>query len=318
MGKVFIGIIIGTCIYTTGYAATRPASVYVNPESYAYMYPYLSNQMRTDLNPGTTVGQTNNPIDVIVRTTPLSPPRRVVPRTSRIISTNARSATTPTPNAPQSTRRVVARSATNTAPAVTNTLTTPNMTTRARSGRTDPNTVMRTAGNTTVINYDGISTARCLADYTECMDRYCVREETRYNRCYCSAKLAQIDAKYQNTINDLIIQIIQLRGDGTWSEAEMNQYWMERVGNYVGENSWENLNNALNIQWPTPDERNRGQNAFLTGHDYCINHLRACAAGASNLRDAYRSQISRDCQTYEKHLLRIKTAAESIVQNYSE
>lgn len=297
----------------TATAATnkRPAinaSKYVNQESYAYMYPYLSNKMRTELNPGVTVSQTNNPIDVLVRTKQMSEPRRVVPRKTTSSAT-ARSATTTvstgrgaTTQTTTNKRRVVPRSAT-----TTNTIV------RA----TVPN--QRARGTTTVAEKESVSTSRCLADYTECMNGYCERENTYYNRCYCSSKLAQIDSQYQPQITSLINEIIRLQnGGGNWTAEEMNEYWMSHVGQYAGENSFENLEDALNIDWATTENRARGQQAFITGHTYCSQHLRACAPMASNLRDAYRSQISRDCQSYENRLNRIKTAAESLVQYYSE
>ena len=150
------------------------------------------------------------------------------------------------------------------------------------------------------------------------MNMYCEHKDMAYNRCYCSAKLAQIDATHQDKINGMITQIIRLMGGGQWTEEEMNEYWMEHIGQYTGENSWVNLDEALNIEWPTTDERIRGQNTFLTGHEYCSQHLRACAYMSSNLRDAYRSKISRDCDAYEKRLIKIENAAESLIEYYSE
>ena len=163
-----------------------------------------------------------------------------------------------------------------------------------------------------------LPSTRCLADYTECMNRYCQREKTAYNRCYCSSKLAQIDAQYQPAIDSLIKQILSLRSNNAWTDAEMNQYWMDTIGKYTGDNSWVNLDNALNINWAGTESRVRGQQAFATGHDYCVQHLRGCAYMASNMRDAYRSEISRDCATYESGLAKIKNAAESIVESYSD
>ena len=114
-------------------------------------------------------------------------------------------------------------------------------------------------------------------------------------------------------------QIVALRaGGGNWTDEEMNEYWMERIGNYVGENSWVNLDAALNIEWPTTDERTRGQNAFLIGHEYCMQHIGNCASMSGHMRDAYRSQIARDCASYESGLSQIKTAAESMIEYYSE
>ena len=152
--------------------------------------------------------------------------------------------------------------------------------------------------------------------YTECMDMYCEREQTDYNRCYCSAKLAQIDSTYKDAIDSLIKQILTIKNTNSWSDSEMDEYWMSTVGKYSDTNSWTNIDNALNINWADTESRVRGQNAFVTGHDYCVQYLRGCSYMATNLRDAYKSQINRDCATYEQSLGRLKNAAESIVEMY--
>ncbi|MBO7508863.1 MAG: hypothetical protein J6T57_01115 [Alphaproteobacteria bacterium] len=316
--KYFIALCCAVYATVAGAVVQKPA-MYVDPNAYAYMYPYLNNQMRTALNPGTTVSMVNNPIDVVIKTKPIGEQRRVVPRPRQTTGTARAAANTTvargTNSTPTTARRVVARPNSTVARAG---VAQRGVAARTSNGRSDPNTTVQSAGRTTTIVNEGVSTSRCLADYIKCMDGYCTRENTAYNRCYCSAKLAQIDSKYQPTISDMIIQIIKLQGGGNWTEEEMNEYWMEKIGNYVGENSWTNLDNALNIEWPTADERIRGQNAFRTGHEYCVQHLRACAYMASNMRDAYRSQISRDCTTYENALIRIKNAAESLIDYYSE
>jgi len=288
-------------------------SKYVDPQSYAYMYPYLSNQMRAELNPGTTVSMANNPMNVVVKTEPMSEPRRVVARPNRTAQVGAaRVATVSTTSVSTPQRRVVARQNGGTARAA-------NTQTVARSA-IKPIARAAGSGTTSTTATEGVSYNRCLADYTQCMDGYCARESAAYNRCYCSAKLAQIDAQYQNNISDLLVQIVKLQSEdtGIWTEEEMNEYWMEAIGNYTGTNSWTNLENALNIQWPTTDERIRGQQVFLTGHQYCSQHLRACAPMASNMREAYRSRIARDCQTYENTLIKIKNAAETVIENYGD
>lgn len=146
------------------------------------------------------------------------------------------------------------------------------------------------------------------------MNGYCQRENTKYNRCYCSAKLSQIDAEYQTQIDSLIKQILTIQGTNQWSDAEMNEYWMSTIGKYTGDNSWVNLDNALDIDWASLESRVRGQQAFATGHEYCVQHLRGCYYMAANMRDAYRSEIARDCTTYEQALQKLKNAAESIIE----
>ena len=288
--------------------------------TYNYMYPYLNNEMRTALNPGVTTSQSANPINTVVRTEQLSAPRRVVARSTTgaapaaaaraATNTAIRANTTATaPAAAQNTnpnRRVVARAATNS--------------TGARDTRGDYSYLERArenaAANMPTSTKVAVSSARCLADYIDCMDGYCKRENMAYNRCYCSSKLAQIDSQYKNQIDDLVTKLITVRNKGNWTRAEMDEYWMSVIGQYTGENSWANLESALDINWADLESRVRGQQAFTTGNDYCVRNLSNCYAMAGNMRDAYVSQINRDCQVYENSLQLLKNALESTIRTY--
>ena len=210
----------------------------------------------------------------------------------------------------QSTRRVVTRSATGTA--------TMTGTAASRTSRGDgvTSTVRQSSGVTYTSTGEAISSARCMADYTDCMNDYCERADTEYNRCYCSAQLAQINAQYKPAIDTLIKQILTLKSENYWTEEEMNEYWMDTIGKYTGDNSWENLDDALDIDWSSTESTVRGQQAFAIGHQYCVQHLTGCAYMQTNMRDAYRSEIARDCATYESSLQKLKNAAESIVEAY--
>ena len=298
---------------TAANQTVNPASSY----TYNYMYPYLNNQMRTTLHPTDATSQSTSPINTVVRTEQLSAPRQVVPRrttqtatttnTTSNTSTAARAATNVAMGA-NTARRVVPRRTvvtTNNAP----------MAARATTSRSETSIYKATDTNTNKV----VSSSRCLADYTACMNDYCERTDTAYNRCYCSAKLAQIDAQYQPEIEALIKQIVELQYNASsWDASEMNEYWMSVVGKYTGNNSWTTIDDALNIDWSTTENRVRGQNAFVTGHEYCIQHIQGCFYMANNLRDAYRSTISRDCASYEAGLEKLKTAAESVIGAYQE
>lgn len=301
-------------------------SKYIKPDTYNYMYPYMNNKMRTDLNPGITPNQSTNPMDVVVRTEKLSAPRQVVPRKSKTTARSAKPVKATTTNTVRSATRATNQVRSNNARAATN---TQNRRVVARSGvrRTAPqmrsgtrtNNTSRTSPQTTTPNTlatQRMSSGQCMTGYTECMDMYCEREQTDYNRCYCSAKLAQIDSTYKDAIDSLIKQILTIKNTNNWSDSEMDEYWMSTVGKYSDTNSWTNIDNALNINWADTESRVRGQNAFVTGHDYCVQYLRGCSYMATNLRDAYKSQINRDCATYEQSLGRLKNAAESIVEMY--
>lgn len=269
--------------------------------SHGDVYPYVLNNTKTNTN-AKNISATTNASATAAR-------RSVVPR-----STNSGgSARVATNNTSGPARRVVRR---------TNT-TARAATAPVRSG-INPNVIIRnTNAVRTTANYTNTSSARpssqrCFADYKECMENYCRREDTPYNRCYCSSKLAQIDAKYQNKIDSLIQQIIRMKYDANLDSDEIKDYWDKTVAGYTNDNPWVNIDNALNIEWADTESRIRGQNAFNIGHDYCVQHLRACYYMANNLRDAYKSEIARDCETYEKSLQRIQGAAESVIESYHD
>ena len=329
MARLFLIFVMAISMNAANAASVRGVSTAsrtgmpTNSYTYNYMYPYLNNQMRTALKPTDPTSPSTSPINAVVRTEQLSAPRRVVARSAR--PTTASVATTSHGNA----RRVVPRPNTARAAAATNVYRPTNIRENganrenAVSGSTDRgrlNSEQRNAATLTNRPEPQItSSARCLADYTECMDRYCVRMDAAYNRCFCSAKLAQIDATYQPAIDSLVQQIIALKnGASSWSDAEMNEYWMQMIGRHTGDNSWTKIDDMLDIDWSTMENRTRGQNAFATGHEYCVQHLQGCFYMASNLRDAYRSSINTDCATYEKSLQRLKNAAESVIEAYKE
>ena len=250
-----------------------------------------------------------NPVDARGTTGTSAPQQRVIPRinanVARAASGNAavplsaaRSGTMPTGAAPPASsqvRNVVARGA-----------------------RRDTTYDARVTGTMHVVQayepVSGVTSERCLADYTECMDSYCQRPEMLYDRCYCSPRLAQIDAEFQPAIWDLTEQLVIIKNGGdNMSRAELEEYWQNTFGDFTGENSLANLNSALDIDWASTESRVQGQHAFVTGHEWCVQHTQGCYYMAENLRGIYRSKIARDCNTYETYLSRLKTAAEALI-----
>ena len=287
------------------------------------VYPYILNNANAKTNPTNKKTTSSNTINSI-SAAPVGK-RGVMKR-----QTNARVATNvaqPTSSQPTTTRRVVQRpnAVVRAASNVQGARANQNRNTRNVASRSATPMRARTTNTARVANTtnrsasnEKVSSARCLADYKECMEGYCQREETPYNRCYCSAKLSVIDSKYQSKIDSLIQQIIKLQYGTDASDEEIKEYWNQTVGVYTGTNPWVNIDNALNIEWADTQSRVRGQQAFNTGHEYCVQNLRACSYMAPNLRDAYKSEIARDCATYEKSLQKIQEAAESVIESYHD
>ena len=317
MQKLINVLTIISALFIGNANAASQASEYISSTAYNQIYPYMNSKMKSQLASFDT--NTTQPklgaASVYTRTRSAAagsipgviPNRRVVRRTTSARSAtnnsyapDAVSATRTNSTTSSSSRRVVKR------------------TSNARSTRADGSYANVLAGAVTTSNEVSVSAARCLADYTACMNEYCERENTEYNRCYCSAKLAQIDAKYQDSIQSLIMQIIDLQYDSPYTESEMQNYWQEKIVQYTGSESWIALDDALDIDWSTTQSRGQGQETFLVGHEYCVQHIQGCYYMASNLRDAYVSDISRDCASYESGLQAIENVAKSVVEYYSQ
>ena len=307
---IFSAVIIGLISMSGNARAAARASDYVSANTYNNLYPYMNNTMRTNLNPGVSPSQSNAQINVLTRTKSNgTTTRNVVPRRATTANATTTRRVAARAATPTTTRRVTARSGTTTGTAVQS---------ANRASRTNGGTTVSRNDQTATYTTTGeaISSSRCMADYTECMDNYCLRQDAEYNRCYCSSQLAQIDAKHKPKIDQLIKEILTLQSTNYWTDEEMHEYWEDTIVKYTGENSWHNLEDALDIDWASTASTVRGQQAFAMGHQYCVQHLQGCAYMQTNMRDAYRSEIARDCAAYETSLLQLENAAESIVEAY--
>ena len=290
--------------------------------SHSDVYPYVLNNANPNINKNTSSTNTGNN-----KSSAPFGKRNVVKRNTRARAATNVAGSDSRPDA----RRVVSRPNISVVRSANNPGSQNNSVVRSVNNRNSQNVTVRSAepvraratATGRVVNTSStqsenrVSSQRCFSDYKECMEMYCKREDTAYNRCYCSAKLAQIDSKYQDKIDNLIQQITRLQyGDRSVTSDEIKEYWDQTVGVYTQTNPWVNIDNALNIDWADTQSRIRGQKAFNTGHEYCVQHLRSCYYMANNLRDSYKSEIARDCATYEKGLQKIQEAAESVIESY--
>lgn len=308
-------IVASNCVAATNFMPKKFTTV----TSHEDVYPYRLNNSKAE--PIKNISSTKTNAVNSVSPAPIGK-RKIVKRNvrARAATTNANTNAYYQNDVPQP-RRVVPRSNSKVARAATNNVTSNPRVSNERTTQTvSARKEITSRATTSDANYSygtRVSSQRCFADYKECMEMYCRRKDTAYNRCYCSAKLSQIDAKYQNKIDSLIQQIVRLKYNTPEATSEeIKEYWDQTIGVYTKDNPWVNIDNALNIEWADSQSRIRGQNAFNTGHDYCIQHLRACSYMASNMRDAYKSEITRDCEKYEKDLQKIQNAAESVIESY--
>jgi len=273
------------------------AMTQLTQSQYEMLEPYLNQTLKEKLNPKNSGAAAPSATRKVV-------PRAAAPQRAVLsVPTSART----------ETRRVVARRAANGAAARA---AKPMLVSPTQSD-TSTRTTRGTAAPQASLTNGNINPEQCLAGYTECMDSYCHRPKARYDRCYCSARLAQIDGEYKPAIESLVRKIAVMReggaANGGMTDQELYEFWGETFDDGTGRNSMENLGNALNIDWATMESSVRGQNAFVAGDNYCKQHLAGCFYMAENMKSMYRSGIGQDCRKYETYLQRMKYAAEQIV-----
>lgn len=304
MKKIFISVLILHFAFYVSQSVAAQPNDFLTPSSYNMMEPYMNNTMKNKLKPKDAeyTGRSSN------RT---ASARRVVSRSATVSHAQSRNVVSRAPAA-----GIAARSATN-SPSQNRTVVS-----RARSSVNDAREALPT--NTNIVTGTGsvlgnVTVPQCLSRYTECMDGYCHRSGTEYDRCYCSPKLAQLDGEYKPQIDDLLKRITIVQNGGViedgMTQEEINNLWNELFG-ASGENSMADLDAALNINWAGTESTVRGQNAFVAGDSYCKQQLEMCFYMSENLKSMYRSTIGQDCKKYETKLKKLKSAAEQILANY--
>jgi hypothetical protein len=333
----FVALFIVSFGYFDNAESVTAASNYINPATYNDMQPFLNNKMRQSLQ---TYGNSPDQSSTFSRAaigsgnTPISSLSYNHANTRRVISRNYDN--TESTNLQQ--RRVIPRSGTsvarsgaelpqyqtgiNYARATAASENTRERRVVMRSGRGDSSITNRETIIGTPVSDTSVSASQCLSDYRSCMDGYCKRTNAPYNRCFCSDALAEIETTLRPEVEEILRKLVIIKNGGVLSaditDAELEQLWQDTFYTYTGSNDMISLNDALNIDWPEETDNMRGKNAFLIGHDYCVQHLRGCFYMISNLRDSYKSEISRDCTTYKKYLTNLKTAGELVISQAEE
>jgi len=341
----------GTAVAALSGNVSPNASNYITPTSFNQMAPFMTNHARERLQPAGTARATDT-TSVWTRNirtanvTPASDFAKGKSDSAQFAANRARPAMQS--QGSQSTtqqRRVVARAGTNTARSATPGTLVSSSTARsaapqAHSGgqRSDQRRVVARSARgenanfhqyqqANITGHDGrrFSAEQCLADYSRCMDGYCKRENASYNRCYCSQRLAQIDAAYQPVIRDALNRLAVLENGGAefpnggMTDEELEEFWGETFAGAGWGNTMASLNATFaELEATNMESRIRGQNAFATGHDYCMQHIQGCFYAAQNLRNVYRSEIAKDCAAYENHLNLMKRLADSAISKLSE
>ena len=287
----------------------------ITPAAFNNMYPFMNERMRQELRPDGTAFAPN-PTATFARAAvgagftpnqnfvPAMAQRQVIPRPNNNANV-ARAATTQNVGARGNAPDVRA--------AAQPPLQNQQRQVIARQARGGGNTTPPPAGPVITMTAE-----QCLAMYTTCMNDFCARPNTPHGSCFCSDRFAQIHANYRTRINNILrsIVIMETGGQQAMTDDEVEAYWGHLFA-ATNNNSLANLNATLaqinvGADWQNPRQ---GAQAFMIGHEFCIQYLRNCFFAANNMMATYRNSIARDCAIYEQRMRQTLRVAEQTLLN---
>lgn len=157
--------------------------------------------------------------------------------------------------------------------------------------------------------------ADCRDAYRECMDNFCLLDESQGERCACSDNIERSKSKIQEILN------IQAEADKLYTEGVEREQLGAKARLVFTENSGNaNVSGANFMSWLTGGEDEDedvgedvvlGDSLYKMAVKYCQTELNACGSKAEMESMLYTRMISQDCKNYDAYLADQKTNAES-------
>ncbi len=191
------------------------------------------------------------------------------------------------------------------------------------SGSTGGNNDSNNSGDTETDtgDKDSVETGSqtCRDVYRECMDQFCLLDETEGNRCACSSNINQSKSLIQE------IQEIQNEADLLYTEGVEREQLGAQAKLVFGESEEAQKSSKLSginfadwINSSVEDEEvslgmdsDIGDPLYAMASEYCADRLAACGKDAEMEEVLYARQIVQDCKNFETYLNDQKAIAES-------
>lgn len=188
--------------------------------------------------------------------------------------------------------------------------------TAAMVAAANQNVVTESSGSSTNVGTDQESSSSdCRDAYRECMDNFCLLDESQGERCACSDNIERAKSK----INEVLK--IQEEADKLFTEGvEREQLGAKaRLVFKDTENTNKKVSSINFLAWlnGSDDSDDVGEDADLgsalydMAATYCASELKSCGAKADMEELLYSRMIAQDCKNYDAYLVDQKANAES-------
>ena len=160
----------------------------------------------------------------------------------------------------------------------------------------------------------------CRTAYRDCMDQFCLLDESQGERCACSDNIDLAKSKIQAVLK------IQAEADKLFTEGVEREQLGAKARLVFAENTNNTRVSVANfMSWLGADEEDYdddedadvgedvmlGDRLYKTAVKYCAPELEKCASKAEMERMLYSRMVTQDCKSYDAYLKDQKANAES-------
>jgi len=172
-----------------------------------------------------------------------------------------------------------------------------------------------TQDDSAVFESPSVSGGDCRDAYRDCMDQFCLLDESQGERCACSDNIDAAKSKIKTILD------IQAEADKLFTEGVEREQLGAKARLVFGENSKNSKVSVADfMSWlggGEEDDEDVGEDVTM-GHDlykmaekYCAAELESCGSKAEMESMLYSRMIVQDCKNYDAYLKDQKTNAES-------
>jgi hypothetical protein len=183
------------------------------------------------------------------------------------------------------------------------------------SSKTSTGTSSGASANT-VANVDSVSAADCRDAYRECMDNFCLLDESQGERCACSDNINRAKSKLKEVLD------IQAEADKLFTEGVEREQLGAKARLVFSESTAGNskVSGKTFMAWlgASDDEDGEvgedteiGDELYSMAAEYCANELKSCGDKAEMEETLYTRMVAQDCKSYDAYLKDQKANAES-------
>ena len=160
------------------------------------------------------------------------------------------------------------------------------------------------------------SSGDCREAYRQCMDEFCLLEESQGERCACSDNINSAKSKIKAVLT------LQEEADKLFTEGvEREQLGAKARLVFTDNNTSTKVSSSSFMSWLAGGEEDEeedvgedvmiGDELYEMAEKYCQSELKACGSKAEMESMLYSRMITQDCKSYDAYLKEQKANAES-------